>query len=320
MFFLLSISLPLHAWGGKTRLARRYRPGQQLTYQTTTQTKIRVSSNPESLKALLPPMPTALSTRQQNTITVRSAGADGVAEVENRFDRFEFESNLTESLPEEMRESAAAAQEEFSKQLNGQRLTARYDRAGRLIGYVGAEAALELLDVPMRETAKQVLRVFLEQMGGGALYPDHPVKKGEEWKVKLDAPASGDYPFAAEGENILRFVGKTRYRGVKAAIIDLRYTNQLRPSLETLRRDSAWVQLQAMGMGLEMRVRGEGKGRVLVALDDGRILQNTTTIRQTLEAEMPKPARVNAPVASPLSLRIESETQLQVESESPARR
>jgi hypothetical protein len=130
----------------------------------------------------------------------------------------------------------------------------------------------------------------------------------------MDAPPSGDYPFTVEGENRLRFVGKTRYGKDQAAIIDLHFTNLLRPSPEAMRRDGAYLELRAQGMGLDIRVSGEGKGRVLVALDDGRILQNHTTVRQTLKAEMAKTNGIKTPVDGPLSLQVESETQLQVES------
>ena len=66
-------------------------------------------------------------------------------------------------------------------------------------------------------------------------------------------------------------------------------------------------------MGLEISVRGEGQGRVLVALDDGRVLQNQSTIRQTLKAEMPKTAGIKIPVNGPLSLQIDSETTIRVD-------
>ena len=301
------------AAAGKTRLVRRFRPGQQWVYQTAVKTEVSVSSNPEGLKALLPPMPKAITTRQQNTITVRSIDSNGVAEVENRFDRFEFDTQLDESLPEDFRKAAESAQEEFARQLNGQTLTARYDRSGRLLGFDGAEVALSELDLPMQEAAKQTLRVLLEQMGGGALYPDHPLKEGEEWKLSLNSPPTEGFPYTMEGENTLRFVGKTRQGKIKAAIVDIRFTNLLTPSQESVRRDAAWAQLQAQGMGLEISVRGEGQGRLLVALDDGRVLQNQSTIRQTLKAEMPKAAGIKIPVNGPLSLQIDSETTIRVD-------
>ena len=65
-----------------------------MVYRTSIETEAKIRSNPEGLKAFLPPLPTRLSTRQQNTVTVRSVSPEGVAEVENRFDEFELESNL----------------------------------------------------------------------------------------------------------------------------------------------------------------------------------------------------------------------------------
>lgn len=297
----------------KTRLVRRYRPGQQLVYQTSVKTEVRISSNPEELKALLPPIPHSVSTCQQNTITVRSVDSSGVAEVENRFDRFEFDTEIDPSLPEDIREAATSAEEEFVRRLNGQTLTARYDRAGRLLEFGGAEEALQELDAPMREAVMQTLRVFLEQMGGGALYPDHPLKEGEEWKLSMNSPPSKGFPFNMEGENTLRFVGKVRHGKVKAAVIDSRFTNLLRPSEDTAQGGGVSIQTRAQTMGLEISIRGEGQGRLLVALDDGRVLQNQSTIRQTLTALMPKTPQIPTPVNGPLSLQIESETRIQVD-------
>jgi len=298
---------------GKTRLVRRYRPGQQMVYRTEVKTEVRISSNPEGLKALLPPMPHSVSTRQQNTITVRSIDPSGVAEVETRFDRFEFDTEMDEAFPEEIREAAAAAEEEFAKQLNGQTLTARYDRAGRLLEFRGAEKALHELDAPMREAAMQTLRLFLEQMAGGALYPDHPLKKGEEWKVSMSSPPSKGFPFRSEGENVLRFVGKVRHGNTKAAIIETHFTQLLTPSSDTASNSDDSIEARAQAMGLKINIKGEGQGRVLVALDDGRVLQNQATIRQTLTALMPKTPLVRAPGNDPLSLHIESQTKIDVD-------
>ena len=297
----------------KTRLVRKFRPGQQWVYQTAVTTEVSIRSNPEGLKALLPPSPKAITTRQQNTITVRSIDAGGVAVVENLFNRFEFDTRFDESLPEDIRQAAESAQAEFARLLNGQTLTARYDRAGRLLGFEGAEEALKQLDLPLQEAAKQTLRVFLEQLGGGALYPDHPLKDGEEWKMSLSSPPTADFPFAMEGENVLRFVGKTRHGKIKAAIVDVRFTNLLKPSAASAQRDTAWGQLQAHGMGLEMSIQGEGQGRLLVALEDGRVLQNQSKIRQTLKAEVANPAGTRIEATGPLSLEIESQTTIQVD-------
>jgi hypothetical protein len=311
---------PVLAWGGKTSLVRKYRPGQTMVYQTSIQTRATVSSQPEGLKALLPPLPTELGTRQQNTVTVRAVQADGTAEVENRFDRFEFQSNLPEMLPDEMEGAGRAVQEEFSKRVTGQALAVRYDRQGRLLGFEGDATLLEDLDAPLRETARQILLMFLEQMGGNALYPDHRVKPGEEWKRKLSAAPTADHPFSVEGESTLRFVGKTRYRGVKSAIIDCRFANLLRPTPESLRRAGPVTMLEAQGMTLDIHIEGEGEGRALVALDDGRILQNHATLRQVLKAHLEGNGGIPLPVSGPLTVDVDSETRLEVDAAGGPRR
>jgi hypothetical protein len=303
------------AWGRGTNLVRKYKPGQRMVYQTSIETHAKVRSNPEGLKAFLPPLPTELSARQQNTVTVRSVSPDGVAEVENRFDRFEFQSNLPELLPEDVRESAQEAQEELGKRVSGQTLIVRYDRVGRLVGYDGGDAILSELDPPFQETARQMLRLFLEQMGGQPLYPGHRVKKGEEWKKSLASPPTEGSPFAVEGESTLRYVGKTRYRGVKAAIIDFKFTNVLRPSMASLREAGPLAQLESHGMGLDIKIGGQGEGRVIVALDDGRILQNHATLQQTLSAKLKTSAGIRLPVEGPLTFNIDSETLLRLDGE-----
>ncbi len=312
-FLLLSGAVPAHAWGGKTKLVRKYRPGQEIVYQASIHTQATVQSNPEGLKALLPPLPTELSTRQQNTVTVRAVQADGTAEVENRFDHFEFQSNLADVLPDEMKSSARTAQGEFSKRVSGQTLTARYDRQGRLLGFEGADPLLEDLDAPLRQMTREILRMFLEQMGGHAFYPERPVKRGEEWKHKLNTGPKEDYPYSIEGESTFRFVGKTRYQGVKAAIIDFRFTNLLRPTPESLRQTGPTAMLEAQGMTLDIRIEGQGQGRALVALDDGRILQNHATLQQVLKARVEGTTGLRLPVSGPLTLDVNSETRLEVD-------
>jgi hypothetical protein len=315
VLLLLASAPAAQAWGRGTRLVRKYKPGQRMVYQTSMETHAEVRSTPEELKAFLPPFPTEITARQQNTVTVRSVSPGGVAEVDNRFDRFEFQSNLPDLLPEEVRGSASLAQEEFGKRVSGQTLTARYDREGKLLGFDGADALLSDLDAPLQETAHQMLRLFLEQMGGQPLYPGHRVKKGEEWKKSLASPPTKDNPFAVEGESTMRYVGKTRYRGVKAAIIDFRFTNLLRPSMQSLREAGPVAQLESHGMGLDVKINGRGQGRVLVALDDGRILQNHAVLQQTLSARLKTDATVHLPVEGPLTVDVDSVTHLQLDGE-----
>lgn len=141
------------------------------------------------------------------------------------------------------------------------------------------------------------------------------MKRGEEWKQKFDTPPTDAQPFAVEGESTLRFVSKTRYRGVKAAMIDFHFTNRLRPTLESLRQAGPLAQLEAQGLlGLDIGIDGQGQGRVLVALDDGRILQNHATLRQTLRARLKGGSGVALPAAGPSTLELDSETRLEVDS------
>ena len=167
---LLGSASPTRAWGGKVNLVRRYRLGQQMVYQTDLQMASSVRSNPDILKSFLPPMPTKLTIRQQNTVTVQAIQPDGSVEIENRFDKFDFQSDLADRLPEELRDSARQAQEEFSRQLMGRSLKAHYDREGRRLGFEGFESMSQGLNSPAPAPLRQILRFFLEQVGGNSLY------------------------------------------------------------------------------------------------------------------------------------------------------
>jgi len=306
-------ALPAQAWGRKVNLVRKYRPGQKMVYQTTIQTRATIQSDPPGLKAFLPPVPTDLKTRQQNTVTIQTVQSDGTAVIQNRFDQFEFQSNLVDLLPENLRDSAKEDQQDFSQHVAGQVLTARYDRHGKLLGFEGADDMLGEVEGPLREPLRQVLRLFLEQMGGHALYPGHPVKQGEEWKQSLDEAARQDYPFAVKGESVLHYSGKTKYRGVKAALVDFTFTNVMVPEVQKLRQGGPLAQLNASGLDLEMHIDGQGKGRVLLALDDGRVLQNHATIHETLTANLKSARGLPITINKPVRLQIESQTELAVE-------
>lgn len=304
----ISCTFPVHAWDRKVNLARKYRAGQTMVYQTKIETHAKIRANPPSLETFLPPLPTEMTTRQKATVTVRAIHADGSVDVENRFDQFALQSNLLERVPENVRDSTRQAQEDFSQRIVGQALTAHYDREGRLVGFEGAEGILEQLDAPLREPLRQVLKFFLEQVGGHEMYPGHPVQPGEEWKRKLAAQPFGKFPFSSEGENTLRYSGKTKYHGVKAGVVDFRFDNVLTPSPQNLAQAGSLAQLQARGMELDIRIDGKGKGRVLLALDDGRVLQNRATLHETLSAHLKGPMRGSLPKSGPVSLEIETET------------
>jgi len=302
--------------GGKVLLTRRYHPGQSMVYVTTVRTNSKIASNPPGLKNFFPPMPTNLRLNQQSTVTVSKVAPDGAADVQHRFDKFEIQTDLG-ALPENIRDSITQAQQEVSQRMVGQTLTAHYDHDGRLVDIEGADNLFRDIDAPVREPLLQMLRLFLEQMGGQSLYPDHRVKAGEEWSQKLDAQPHKDYPFQVQGKSTLHYSGKTRYQGVKAAIVDYHFENALTPALEGLRKGGALPQLEAMGMRLDIQISGKGQGRILVALDDGRVLQNHYTLHQTLSALMKGKEGFVAPTEQAPRLEIQSDTEMEVDGSKP---
>ena len=302
--------------GGKALLTRKYRPGQSMVYVSKVHTNSKIDSNPPGLKNFFPPMPTDLRLNQQSTVTVLKVHSDGAADVQHRFDKFEIQTDLG-ALPENARDSITQAQKEVSQRMVGQTLTAHYAHDGRLVDFEGADKLFGDIDAPVREPLLQMLRMFLEQMGGQSLYPDHPVKVGEEWSQNLDAQPVKDYPFQVQGKNTLHYSGKTRYQGVKAAILDYHFENALIPAQEGLRQGGALPQLEAMGMRLDIQITGKGQGRILVALDDGRVLQNHSTLHQTLSALMKGKEGFVAPAEQPPRLEIQSDTEMNVDGNKP---
>jgi hypothetical protein len=261
-------------------------------------------------------MPTNLRLDQQSTVTVLKGQTDGAADVQHRFDKFEIHTDF-DSLPENIRDSVSQAQQEVNRQMVGQTLTAHYDHDGRLVDFDGADDLFQGIDAPVREPLVQMLRLFLEQMGGQSLYPDHKVKVGEEWSQNLDAQPLKNYPFQVQGKSTLHYSGKMRYKGVRAAIVDYHFENALTPALEGLRKGGALPQLETMGMRLDIQISGKGQGRILVALDDGRVLQNHSTLHQTLSAIMKGKEGFLPPAEQLPRLEIQSDTEMEVEGSKP---
>jgi hypothetical protein len=251
--------------------------------------------------------------QQQNTVTVKAVHSDGSADIENHFDKFEFQSDLADRVPANLRDPAVSAQQEISEHVAGQAIVAHFDRDGRLLGVEGGEGLYGQLDPAYREPLRQTLRFFLQQVGGDRLYPEHPVKPGETWKSKFDSPASVAYPYNVEGENTLRYVGKTKVGGVKAAVVEFSFVDVLRPAPEALGKADPLTRLESHGLGVDMRIDGQGKGRVLLALDDGRVLQNHATIHQTLSARLKSAAPPPFMNSQTLKLEVQSDTEMDVE-------
>jgi len=306
-------SKPVLAWGGHVKLTRRYQSGQKMVYATKMHAKAVIHSEPPELQSFLPPLPTNFSVQQQSTVTVKAVHSDGSADIENHFDKFELQSDLAERVSENFRDPTVRAQQEISEHLAGQDIVAHFDRSGRLLGFEGGESLFEQLDLAYREPLRQAMRFFMEQLGGQSLYPDHPVKRGETWTRKLESPASAVYPYNVEGENTLRYVGKTKIRGVKAAVVELSFLEVLRPAPDALGKANPLAQLESHGLEVDMRVDGQGKGRVLLALDDGRMLQNHSSIRQTLSARLKSAAPLPYTNSQTVKLEVQTDTEMDVE-------
>jgi len=283
-----------------------------MVYATKMHTKAVVHSEPPELQDFLPPLPTDFTMRQQNTVTVKGVHSDGSADIENHFDKFEFQSDLAEHAPAGFRESAESAQREIGEHLAGQDIVAHYDRAGKLLGFEGGEGLFAQLDVAYREPLRQALRFFLEQVGGNTLYPDHPVTPGKTWKRSLDSPASAAYPYDVTGENTLRYLGKTKVEGTEAAVVEFSFVNVVRPSAKVLGPTEPLSQLASHGMDVEMHIEGQGQGKVLLALDDGRVLQNHAAIHQTLSARLANPGSIPFTDSKPLKLVVQSDSEMDV--------
>jgi hypothetical protein len=284
-----------------------------MVYATKMHTKAVIHSEPPELQNLLPPLPTDLTMQQQNTVTVKAIHSDGSADAEYQFDKFDFQSYLAERAPANFREPAVEAQKEVSEHVAGQDIVAHFDRHGGLQGFEGGEGLFEQLDLAYREPLRQTLRFFLEQVGGGALYPEQPVIVGETWKRKLDSPPSTAYPYSVDGKNTLRYVGNTDVGGVEAAVVEFSFVDVARPAPEALGKTEPLAQLASHGLGVDMRIDGRGQGRVLLALDDGRVLQNHATTHQTLSARLDSSAPLPYTKSQALKLEVQSDSEMDVE-------
>jgi len=309
---LLCLCAPALSRGEEVKLARRYRSGQKMVYATKMHTKAVVHSDPPELQSFLPPLPTDFSTQQQNTVTVKEVHSDGSADIENHFDKFEFQSDLAAHTPPGSGDSAESEQREISERVAGQDIVAHYNRDGKLLGFEGGEGLFEDLDVAYREPLRQALRFFLEQVGGDTLYPGSPVTPGTTWKRQLNSPASAAYPYDVTGENTLRYVGKTKVGEIEAALVEFSFVNTVRPSSKVLGPTEPLSQLASHGMGVDMHIDGRGQGKVLLALDDGRVLENHATIHQTLSARLENSDSIPFTDKKTLKLVVQSDSEMDV--------
>lgn len=302
-------------WGRKVTLKRKYRAGQKLVYQTKTDTQVEVRSNPPGLEAFLPPLPTNFSAELENAVTVRDVQPDGTVDVDNRFDHLKLHSGVAERLPDAMKTSVEDAEQEFITQVQGQTVTVHLDREGRLVGIDGIDKMFGQLDEPLREPLREVMRYLFQQMSGNGLYPAHPVSPGDVWGLPVAGTLSADFPVNAKGESTLRYAGKTRYGRVKAEEIDFKFTEGLTPQADALGRMGPLARLESQGLKLDIGVEGHGEGKVLVASKDGHILQNHSTIHQTLTARLTGFSGLQQKGSDPITVVINADTHLQVDEE-----
>lgn len=282
-----------------------------MVYATKMHTKAVIHSEPAELQNFLPPLPTDFTMKQQNTVTVKGVHSDGSADIENHFDKFEFQSDLAQRATENFGESAADAQQEISKHVAGQDIVAHYDRDGKLLGFEGGEGLFEQLDVAYQEPLRQALRFFLEQVGGDMLYPGL-VTPGKTWTRKLNSPASAAYPYDVVGENTLRYIGKTKVGGIEAALVEFSFVNVVRPATKALGPGEPLSQLASHGMDVDMHIDGTGQGKVLLALDDGRVLENHATVHQTLKAQLKNSVSLPYTNAQTMKLVVQSDSEMDV--------
>lgn len=310
----LAASLPAHAWWGhKVTLKRTYRTGQTMVYETLTDTKVDVKSDPPGLEAFLPPIPTNLSASLENTVTVREVHPDGSVDVENRFNNLKLDSDVSNRLPDAEKSSADEAEKEFVTQVEGETVTVHFDRNGNVAGIDGVDKMFGELDEPLREPLRQVMNYFFSQMSGNALYPGHPIRRGEVWRLPMTGAFTTELPLKAQGESTLRYAGKTRYGRAKADEIDIKFTEGLTPAGDTLEQFGPLARLEAQGLKLDIALTGQGEGKVLVSSKDGHILQNHSTIHQTLTARLTGLATVQHAASDPITMVINAETHLQID-------
>ena len=300
-----------------TVLVRKYRTGESTRYRTETRTTATVRTTPAGLEALLPPLPTQVSTRQQNTITVRAVHANGVADVEDRLNQLNLQYDLPPHTPKEIRDSSLKQQQALCQRAIGRKVVAHYDRTGHLLSVEDDHAIWGSLSAPLRYPFEQFMKLLLQQMGGSPYYPSYPVELNQEWKRSFRVNTTESSSWALEGETTYRYVGQTQYENSKVAMIDFSFTDFLAP-VTTAPRSGAprgpQTQADTAGRGLRLEVRGQGQGRMLVALEGGAILENQANIRQMLEISAASVPGVSRPNSDPITVQLHTETTFRMQS------
>ena len=99
---------------------------------------------------------------------------------------------------------------------------------------------------------------------------------------------------------------------VKAAVEEFNFVNVLRPDPAALAKTEMLAQLISHGLAVDMRIDGQGKGRVLLALDDGRVIESHATFHQTLSAKLANLPSILTKSHS-LAFEVQSDSQMDLE-------
>lgn len=305
----LSATLSLSASPGRKplHLVRKYRLGSRMVYQTEITTHIKLQSRPRGLRGYLPDMPSVVVVRPQTTSVVQAVGPDKSAEIQDRFDEFELVTTVTADPSGHARAVVRKVENAFTHQMTGQTLTAHYGPRGKLLGFTGAEALLDQLQAPARGAAHWALKLLLAQLGGYGFYPDRPVRVGESWKRRGSAKLSEAVPLMSNHEDTYRLERLTRYHGMRAGVIVFDIANSVRPVHNTGPSPGLFALLKNEGVTLGVGASGSGHGRAIVALGDGRILQEDCVLRESFQGSLQGLRGVPLPATGPASLKIETE-------------
>jgi hypothetical protein len=95
-------------------------------------------------------------------------------------------------------------------------------------------------------------------------------------------------------------------------VVEFSFVNTVRPSSKALGPTEPLSQLASHGMGVDMHIDGQGKGKVLLALDDGRVLDYHATIHQTLSARLENPDSIPFTDKKTLKLVVQSDSEMDV--------
>jgi hypothetical protein len=297
-------------------LVRRYLPGRNAVYRVEVRALNTLSADPPQLKSFLPPVPSGVMFQVQDSVTTRSVASDGSAELENRFTQFRIESGA--ASPGALARTTLKEVDAFAKQLDDQAVTVHYDAQAHLLHLEGADALINSLDAAYRDPAQRLLLLLLDALNGTAFLPDRPGRVGDEWTRSLSSLFGASPDWGVDGKALFRLTGTTRFEGVRAAVIEFEFSNIVTPRLGNAgaAAGTPLLRMAASDRRLEIKIIGNGRGRVLVAKDDGRMLQNQADIHEVLSASLPRPADAAGRAANSGSagaLRVELSTDARLE-------